>query len=166
MHLRYALTPPVFVPRLPPFKYKHRSSTFSLVSLPLRPIGIPIADMLHYDLRRTLRAMLPPNRFDEITHRIHHVEIDAVIDQVILSHLRIRRRAEVHPILLAYILDLIPRARQAHEAGVEFFQVGAQHGRGVPGGIAGDEEGEQGSALGFVPLVGGDEGGGEDRGGR
>ena len=43
----------------------------------------------------------------------HQVEVNAVIDQVVLSRLHIRRGAKVHPVGLAYVFNLLPGARHA-----------------------------------------------------
>lgn len=67
-----------------------------------------------------------------------------MIDQIIHSRLRPLGRAEVDPVRLAHVLDLLPRPRQPHERRVEFFQVCFQHRGRVAGWIAGDEEGEDG----------------------
>lgn len=99
--------------------------------------------------RRPFRTMLPPNRLHEIALGIHQIEIDRVIDQVILPGLDPLRRAEIDPVLLAHVLDLLPTARDADDARVELGEVVFQHQRGVAGRVAGDEEGQHGGgALG------------------
>jgi len=96
------------------------------------------------DARRLLRAMLSPNGLDEIALRIHQVEVDAVVDEVILAWLDTLRGGEVHAVLLAHLLDLLPGARQADDVRVELGQVGSQDGRGVAGRVAGYEDGKEG----------------------
>ena len=71
----------------------------------------------------------------------HQIKINTVIHQVIHPGLRPFGRAEIDPVLLAHVLDLLPRARQAQDAWVEFCEVGFQDGGRVARGIAGYEEG-------------------------
>lgn len=63
---------------------------------------------------------------------------------ILLIGLHILRRGEVDAILLAYIFGLFPGSGQAHEGGVEFGEVGAQHRGSVARRVAGDEDGAQG----------------------
>ena len=48
---------------------------------------------------------------DELALRVHDVEEDGVVDEVGLPRLHVGRRAEVHAVLLADVLDLLVRAR-------------------------------------------------------
>lgn len=73
----------------------------------------------------------------------HQVEVDAVVHKVILARLRILRRAEVHAVLLANVLDLLIGTSQAHNARMELLQVLAQDLGCVTGRIAGNEDREE-----------------------
>ena len=81
-----------------------------------------------------------------------------MVDQVVHPRLDALGCAEVHAVHLAHGFDLLPRARQADQAGVEFLQVGLQHRGRVAGGVAGDEDGEEGRVGG----VGGWDGDGDE----
>ena len=97
--------------------------------------------MLEDDAGRALRRVLSADALDEVAFGIHHVEVDAVVDQVVLlAGLQILRRGEVDPVDLACVFDLLPGARQALDLGVELGQVGFEDGGRVAGGIDGDEE--------------------------
>jgi hypothetical protein len=66
-----------------------------------------------------------------------------MIHKVIFSRLHTRRCAEVHPIRLARLLDLLVLARQADKVPMKFRQVFLQHLGVVARRIAGDHEGEE-----------------------
>ena len=78
----------------------------------------------------------------------HQVEVNTMIDQVILPRFHPLRRTEIHPVLFTHIPHGLPRARQPDDPRVEFLQVALQHGRRVPGWVAGDEEGKERLARG------------------
>ncbi len=120
----------------------------------LLPLPLPIPDMLQHDPGRALRRVLASDALDEIALGIHHVEVDAVVDQVVLLvGLDVLRRREVDPVLLADVLDLLPGAGQPDEGGVELHQVRLEHAGGVARRVAGDEYGSErvrGSGLDYV----------------
>ena len=66
-----------------------------------------------------------------------------MINQVILALLDARRRTEIYSVFLAYVFDLFPRPGQPDDRGVEFGEVGREHGGGVAGGVAGYEDWEE-----------------------
>lgn len=103
--------------------------------------------MARDDPRRLLRTMLSPNRLYEIPVRIHQIEVNAMIDQVILSLLHILRRTEIHSILLTDIFNLFPRTGQADDGRVELGEVFREDAWCVPRGVAGYEEREKGREL-------------------
>jgi len=108
----------------------------------------PIPHMPPNQPRRLLGAMLPPNSLHKIPLGIHQIKIDTMIDQVILPLLRALGRREIHAIFLTHVFDLFPGAGEADDAGVEFGEVGFEHGGGVAGGVAGDKDGEEGGVGG------------------
>lgn len=69
----------------------------------------------------------------------HQVEVDAVIHQVILPRLHIRRGREVHPVRLAHILDLLPCAGHAQNIRMELCQIPSDNLRRISRRIARDE---------------------------
>ena len=71
-----------------------------------------------------------------------------MIHQIIHPRLHSLGRTKIDAIRLTHIFDLLPGARQADNARVELGEVALQHGRGVAGGIAGDEDGEEWGFLG------------------
>jgi hypothetical protein len=136
----------------------------------LRPINLPlpIANMLAHNLGRTLRRILPPYTLHEVPLRIHNVEVNTMIDQIVLARLHVLRRAEIHAVHLAHVLRLLVGPREADELRVELVEVVAEDEGGVARRVAGYEEGPQdGAVLGgydvdcaghFVELVGADVG--------
>jgi hypothetical protein len=76
-----------------------------------------------------------------------------MIDEIVLALLDHTRRAKVHPVRLAHILDLVVRARQADEIRVEFLQVLLEHLGIVARGVACDHEREQHGAAFFRHFV-------------
>lgn len=100
--------------------------------------------MIQNNLRRRLRAVLSSQRLHKITLRIHQVEVNTVVHEVILARLDILRRAEVDAVLLAQRLDLVVCAGQADELGVELDQVLLKSLGVVACGVAGDEDREEG----------------------
>lgn len=101
---------------------------------------LPIPHMIQDNLRRLLRTMLTSNSLHEITFRIHQIEINTVIHKVILALRHVRRRAEIHPIFLADILNLLPGACQANDVVMEFRQVFLENARGIARWIASYED--------------------------
>lgn len=104
-------------------------STSALFYLPRLTIKrtSPIVHMVSNDLRRLIRCEVTAYGFHEITFRIydsisesiktgyeerltHQIEVDAVINEVVLSWLDIVRCREVHPVLFARLLDVFPVA--------------------------------------------------------
>lgn len=69
----------------------------------------------------------------------HKVEVNAVIHQIILPRLHIRRRRKVHPVRLAHILDLLPRPRHTQNILMELRQIPANHLRRIACRITRDE---------------------------
>ena len=104
----------------------------------------PIPHMLQNNPRPLLRTMLPPHRLHKIALRIHQIEINTMIDQIILTLFDALRRTEINPIFLTHLLDLIPRSRQAYQSGVEFREVGLENRGRVARRVAGYEDGEEG----------------------
>lgn len=103
----------------------------------------PVSHMSSDDSCGLLGAILPSDSLHEISLGIHQVEINAVIHEIVLARLHALRGREVHAVCLAHILDLLPGAREPDEVGVEFGEVGAQHGGCVAGRVAGYEDGQQ-----------------------
>lgn len=66
-----------------------------------------------------------------------------MVDQIVLTLLHARRRAEIHPVLLTHVLDLLPRAGETDDVLVEFREVFGEHGGGVARWVAGYEDGEE-----------------------
>jgi hypothetical protein len=66
-----------------------------------------------------------------------------MVHQIILALFHALRRAKVHAIRLARVLDLLVRARQADEVWVELLEVFFQDAGGVARGIACYHEGCQ-----------------------
>jgi len=103
---------------------------------------------LHFPARRKTKdkeSKIPknasPQRAKEKRTPTHQIKINTMIHQIIHPRLYPGRRAEIDPILLAHIFHLLPRPRQAHNPQVKLAQVVLQHGGGVAGGVARDEEG-------------------------
>lgn len=96
--------------------------------------------MIKYDLSSLLGAMLAAERLDEVAIGVHQVEVDAVVDEVVLAGLDVLGGAEVDAVRLADGLDLVVRARQAHEARVELGEVRLQHPGVVARRVARDED--------------------------
>ena len=69
-----------------------------------------------------------------------------MIHQIIRPRRRPLGRTEINAVFLAHVFDLLPAAREADDGGVELGEVAVQHGGGVPRGVAGDEDGEEGGA--------------------
>lgn len=113
--------------------------------------------MVQDNLRRLLRTMLLANSLDKIALRIHQIKINAMIDQVILALLHTLGGREIDPVFLAHVFDLLPCAREADEARMEFRQVGSEHGGSVAGGIAGYEDREERRRRDFDGWRGADE---------
>lgn len=78
-----------------------------------------------------------------ISQLTHQVEVDTVVHEVVLSGLHILGGAEVHAVLLAHMLDLLVRASQADDAGVELLQILAKHLGCITDGITGNENGHE-----------------------
>lgn len=85
----------------------------------------------------------------------HQVEVDTVVNQVIFASLDIPGSTEVHPVLLADMLDLIIGTSQAHNTGVELLEVVAQNLRAVAGRVTGNEDRHEDLVItsSFVNLV-------------
>jgi len=115
---------------------------------PLLMALLPIANMRPNQPRRLLRAMLPPNRLDKVPLRIHQVEVNTMIDQIIFSfllpislasppspstqhtsqqkrqtYLNPSRRTKIHPIRLTHIPHLLPCPRQSHQIRMKLPQI-------------------------------------------
>jgi hypothetical protein len=85
--------------------------------------------------------------------RTHEIEVYAMIDQVILPRLHCRRRAKVHAVLLARLLDVLVRACQAQDGWVELGEVLLQHFGRVARRVAGDHEGDHDIAALLLDFV-------------
>lgn len=93
------------------------------------------------------RRMLAAEGLNKVALRVHDVEVDAVVDEVVLAGLDVRRRAEVDTVCLADSLDLIVGAREADELGVELGEIAFEHFRLVARRVTGDEDGREGAGA-------------------
>ena len=66
-----------------------------------------------------------------------------MVHKVVLAGLHILGGTEVHTVLLAHMLDLLVRASQADDAGVELLQILAQHLGRITDGIASNKDGHE-----------------------
>jgi hypothetical protein len=114
-------------------------------------LPLPVLNMLQHNRRSTLRRILSANALNKVTFRVHNIEVNAVIHEVIfLTRLEIGWRREVNSILLADVLGLFPCSRQAQEGWVELGEVRSEDRGSVSCGIAGDENTSQ--AIWFFRL--------------
>ena len=97
--------------------------------------------MIKNNLRASIWAMLPSQSLHEVSVWIHQVKVDAMVHQVILSGFDVLRRAEVYPVRLAHVLDLVVCARQPDQRRVELGKVAFQSGRAITLRVACDEDG-------------------------
>lgn len=104
---------------------------------------LPVLQVINNHLCRLFRRVLSPQCLYEIALWVHQVKVYAVVNQVILAGLHISRRAEVHPILLAQILDLVICSRQANKLGVELGEVALERRGVVAGRIARHKDGQK-----------------------
>ena len=75
-------------------------------------LPLPILDMLQHNRRRALRCILSADTLHKIPFRVHHVEVDAVVDEIILlAGLEVRWCGEVNTVLFADVFDLLPMFR-------------------------------------------------------
>ena len=105
--------------------------------------GLPILHMIEDDLGTLVGTVLATEGLDEVAVRVHDVEVDAVVDEVVLPRLDVARRAEVHAVRLAHVADLVVGPREPHELLVELPQVRLQHPRVVARRVARDEHRQQ-----------------------
>lgn len=90
-----------------------------------------------------LRRVLSTQCLNKITLRIHEVEVDAVVHQVVLSGLNVLRCAEVDAVLLAEVLNLIVCTSQANKLVVELAEVFLERLWCITSRVAGNEDGEK-----------------------
>ena len=100
--------------------------------------------MVQNDPGALIRRMLPPECLYKVALRIHEVEVDAMIYQIVLTRLDILRCAEVDAILLAKVLNLFVRASQTDEVGVELGKIALESFGVVSFRIASHKYGQQG----------------------
>jgi hypothetical protein len=103
---------------------------------------LPIRDMIVNHLGRRIHGEIPPNRLHEVALRIHQVKVDAVIHQVILSRLDVRRRGEVDPVRFAHVLYFLPSTCHAQDILMEFRKVSTDDLRCISRRVTGYEDGE------------------------
>ena len=82
---------------------------------------------------------LTANHIHELAFRVHEVEENRVIHQVILARLHIGRSGEVNTILFAHILHLLVCSSQTNNGRMEIFQVLLDDFWRVSGRITRDE---------------------------
>lgn len=99
--------------------------------------------MIVDDLRRSINREISPDCFDEITLRIHEIEIDAMVYQIVLPWLHVRRRGKIYSVRLTHVLHLLPSARHAQNIIMELGQISSDHLRRVSGWITRDEYGQK-----------------------
>ena len=132
--------------------------------------------MLHDHIGGRVGGILAANAFDEVALGVcttalaivhytllksltHQVEVDTVVHQIVFARVHVLRCAEVHPVLLAHVLDLVVRASQADNISVELLEIRAQHFGGIASGIACNKDRQEdvlalGSLLHLVNNLG------------
>jgi len=105
---------------------------------------LPIPHMRQNDTRRLLGTMLPSNGFDKIPLRIHQVEINTMIHQVVLTLLHVLRCRKINSVFLAYVLNLLPGTSETDNGRVELREVFGKNTRGIARWITCYEDGEEG----------------------
>jgi len=120
--------------------------------------------MVNHNLRRLIRRKVPSNCLHKITFRIyalsafiplhshlvkltHQIKVNTVIHEIILARLDTTRRAKVHAVRLAHVLDLFVRARQADKVRVKLVQIVLEHLRLIARRVACNHDREQDSAT-------------------
>lgn len=66
----------------------------------------------------------------------HQIEVDAMIDQVVLSWFHVWWCAEIDSVIFTTCLDLLPSTSQSDQVWMEFREVLLDDGRGVAVGVA------------------------------
>ena len=130
-----------------------RLSTSLLVgaSLHLSPrLPLPPRDLLLDPLNDVLLCARLAKRVDELPVRVHEVEEDRVVDQVVVVRLCVGRRREVHAVRLARRLERRVVTRQPDQAWVELGHVARDLRHTVARGVDGDEDGLDYGAVLFV----------------
>ena len=83
-------------------------------------LGFPVLHVVQNQLRSLLGGVLSAESLNEVSFRVHKVEINAMINEIVLAGLDVLRRAKVDTVFLAKILNLIIRSSQSNKLGVEF----------------------------------------------
>lgn len=94
-------------------------------------------------------AHAPSKGVDKFAVRVHEVEEDGVVHEVVAAWVGARRGAKVDAIGLAGRLDGLVRAREADEPGVEFGDIDGRGEERVACRITSDKDGvDDGAMLG------------------
>lgn len=93
--------------------------------------------MITYNLRRLLCCEVSTDCFNKVAFRIHQIEVNTMIHQIVLSGLELRWSREIYSILLASILYLIILSCQAYNIIMKLLEVWFQYCRLVASRIAG-----------------------------
>lgn len=126
--------------------------------------------MIVDNLGRLVDGEVATNSFDKVTLGIyfqvnfifsdstvvqltHKIEVNAVIHQVVLARLDIRRRGEINSVRLASLLHLLILSRQPQHIIVELLQIALHDFWRVPRGIACDEHGQHGVPVLLLDVV-------------
>lgn len=104
-------------------------------------------DVLHNLVNARLLIVVPAQGVHKLALRVHEVEEDGVVHQVVLAWLDVWWCGEVHPVLLARVFHLVERTRQPQDGGMKVAQVLLQNRGRVSCRVASDKERLQGNAV-------------------